>query len=285
MTHGSPTVLRILLGGQLRRLREDSGITRDDAGEVIRGSGSKISRVELGRVGFKVRDVADLLTLYGVTGAREREALLELARRANEPGWWHRYGDLLPPGFEPYVGLEEAASALRVHETRWVPDLLQTEDYGRTVISVSHPTASAEEVERRVSMLMRRQELLARQRSPQVWVVIDEPALRRRIGDDDVMAAQLSALLAAIEARRAVVQVVRPVHSAIAASIGPFTLLRFAEPALPSIVYLEHQTSALYLDKQPDLEVYQRCWDRLSVNAEPPAATPAILTRLLDNLR
>ncbi len=117
---GGPTVLRILLGAQLRRLREERGISTEQAGYEIRGSHSKISRMELGRVGFKERDVADLLTLYGVTDPAER-APLRLAKEANNPGWWHQYGDILPSWFEVYLGLEEAASLLRTYELRSSP--------------------------------------------------------------------------------------------------------------------------------------------------------------------
>ena len=106
---GGPTVLRILLGAQLRRLREAKRISLEEAGHAIRASHSKISRLETGRVGFKDRDIVDLLTLYGVTDEQEREALRGLAARANAPGWWHDYSDILPHWFEAYVGLEEAA--------------------------------------------------------------------------------------------------------------------------------------------------------------------------------
>ncbi len=118
---GGPTALRILLGSQLRRLRESRGITRDEAGYTIRASGSKISRLELGRVSFKERDVTDLLELYGVTDGDEREALLDLAVKANSPGWWHRYHDLLPNWFQVYVGLEDAATLIRTYEVQFVP--------------------------------------------------------------------------------------------------------------------------------------------------------------------
>src|SRR5216117_2435994 len=100
----------MLLGAHLRRLREAQGVSREDAGWEIRASESKISRMELGRVGFKERDIADLLTLYGVVDLEERAALLALARQANTPGWWHRYGDILPNWFQSYLGLEAAAA-------------------------------------------------------------------------------------------------------------------------------------------------------------------------------
>ena len=131
---GGPTVQRLVLGGQLHRLRESRGISAEKAAEAIRGSHSKISRMEHGRVGFKERDVADLLTLYGVTDNEERAALLNLAREANTPGWWHAYSDILPTWLEPYVGLEAAASVIRTYEVQFVPGLLQTEEYARALI-------------------------------------------------------------------------------------------------------------------------------------------------------
>ncbi|MGH3926320.1 MAG: helix-turn-helix domain-containing protein, partial [Pseudonocardiaceae bacterium] len=193
---GGPTVLRILLGAQLRRLREAMGLTREAAGYTIRASESKMSRLELGRVSFKERDVADLLILYGVTDADERDSLLSLARQANEPGWWHRYSDLLPSWFQAYVGLEEAASRIRTYEVQLVPGLLQTEEYARAVTAQGLETKSPEEVDRWVSLRMRRQRLLTRAGAPRLWAVVDEAALRRPIGGRDVMRGQLEHLIA-----------------------------------------------------------------------------------------
>src|SRR5881398_275485 len=146
-----PTVLRILLGAQLRRLREAKAITREDAGWEIRASGSKISRMELGRVSFKERDVTDLLKLYGVD-EDETATLVALAKQANSPGWWHKYGDVLPDWFQVYVGLEEAASLIRLYEVQFIPGLLQTADYARAVVRLGQPSATPEEVERRVGL-------------------------------------------------------------------------------------------------------------------------------------
>jgi transcriptional regulator with XRE-family HTH domain len=140
---GGPTVPRRLLGAQLRRLREERGITLEDAGEVIRASGSKMSRLETGRVGFKDRDIADLLTFYEVTDDQQRGALLELARNASAHGWWHDYSDVLPAWFEAYVGLEEAATSIRAYEIQFVPGLLQTEDYARAVTLLGPPRSSS----------------------------------------------------------------------------------------------------------------------------------------------
>ncbi|WP_091631439.1 helix-turn-helix domain-containing protein [Micromonospora peucetia] len=279
-----PTVLRMLLGAQLRRLRESGGVTREGAGWEIRASESKISRMELGRVGFKERDVADLLTLYGVTAADEREALLKLARDANNPGWWHRYGDVLPNWFQSYLGLEAAAALIRSYEVQFVPGLLQTREYARAVVLLGHGRAAPAEIERRVALRMQRQRLLHRERPPQLWAVVDEAALRRPIGGPRVMRDQVAALVEATKAPNIRLQVIPFAAGGHAAAGGSFTILRFGDQELPDIVYIEQLTSAIYLDKRDDLDYYAVAMERLCVEAEPPERTPEILGGILDDL-
>ncbi|MEH1100255.1 helix-turn-helix domain-containing protein [Micromonospora sp. CPCC 205561] len=279
-----PTVLRMLLGAQLRRLRESSGVTREGAGWEIRASESKISRMELGRVGFKERDVADLLTLYGVTAAEEREALLKLARDANSPGWWHRYGDVLPSWFQSYLGLEAAAALIRSYEVQFVPGLLQTREYARAVVMLGHGRAAPAEIERRVALRMQRQRLLYRPDPPQLWAVVDEAALRRPIGGPEVMRGQVAALIEATKSPNIRLQVIPFAAGGHAAAGGAFTILRFGDQELPDIVYIEQLTSALYLDKRDDLDYYAVAMERLCVEADPPERTPEILGGILDEL-
>ncbi|MFI1914150.1 helix-turn-helix domain-containing protein [Nocardia sp. NPDC020380] len=261
-----PTALRIAVGSQLRKLREKSGITREAAGEHIRGSHAKISRLELGRTGFKERDIRDLLALYGVDDLEEREQFLELVVRANQPGWWHRYSDLLPPWFETYLGLEHAAKSIRTYEGQLVPGLLQTADYARSVVALGHDENS----ERRVSLRRRRQELLTRPGAPSFWAVLDESVLRRPVGGTSVLRAQIDHLIEMSELHNVTIQVLPYAAGGHAAAGSSFTMLRFAEPELPDIVYLEQLTSALYLDRRQDLELYRQVMDQLSVQAEPP---------------
>ncbi|MBG6104154.1 helix-turn-helix domain-containing protein [Micromonospora vinacea] len=278
-----PTVLRMLLGAQLRRLRESSGVTREGAGWEIRSSESKISRMELGRVGFKERDVADLLTLYGVTEEHERDALLKLARDANSPGWWHRYGDVLPSWFQSYLGLEAAAALIRSYEVQFVPGLLQTREYARAVVLLGHGAAGPGEIDRRVALRMQRQQLLQRSNPPQLWAVVDEAALRRPIGGAEVMRGQLTALIEATKSPHIRLQVIPFAAGGHAAAGGAFTILRFGDQELPDIVYIEQLTSAIYLDKRDDLDYYAVAMERLCVEAEPPERTAEILSRLLDD--
>jgi transcriptional regulator with XRE-family HTH domain len=278
-----PTVLRILLGSQLRRLREAKGITREEAGYKIRASGSKISRMELGRVSFKERDVVDLLEMYGVDEA-ERASLVALAKDANSPGWWHKYGDVLPEWFQVYVGLEEAASLIRLYEVQFVPGLLQSAEYARAVISLGLPGAAPAEIERRVSLRMARQELLTKAGGPRLWAVVDEAALRRPIGGREVMRAQLERLVEIAREPNITLQVVPFRSGGHAAEAGAFTIMRFPEVDLPDVVYLEQLTSALYLDKREDVETYTEVMERLSVESESPERTVDILSGMLEEV-
>jgi transcriptional regulator with XRE-family HTH domain len=280
---GGPTVLRILVGGQLRRLREASGITREEAADAIRGSEAKMSRIESGRVGFKQRDVADLLTLYGVTEGPDRDALLSLADRANEPGWWHRYNDAMPDWFSAYVGLEQAATIIRNYEAQYVPGLLQTEGYARAVIELGQ-AVGVDEVRQRVELRIQRQRLLYTPQPPDYWALIDEAVLRRNMGGRKVMRDQLDHILEAARRPHITVQVVPFERSDAAAVGGPFTLLRFAEPDLPDIVYLEQLNSALYLNRRVDVEGYLKIINRLAAGALTPSRSTELITSVRDTL-
>ncbi len=280
---GGPTIRRIVVGAELRRLREAAGLSREAAADAIRGSESKMSRLETGRVKFKPRDIADLLSLYGLTEGPQREQLLRLAEEANEPGWWQRYNEAMPEWLVTFVGLEQAASIIRCHEPQFIPGLLQTESYARTVIDLGQ-AADADEVEQRVALRMQRQQLLDTPQAPEYWAVIDEGALRRNLGGKPVMSEQLDHLLKASERPNITVQVVPFDRSDAAATGGPFTLLRFEEPDMPDIVFVEQLTSALYLDKRVDVEVYLKVFDRLAAGALTPRRSVALIASTRDDL-
>ncbi|MEV4731762.1 helix-turn-helix transcriptional regulator [Saccharopolyspora sp. NPDC049426] len=275
-TGSGPTARRLVLGSQLRRLRESKQISREDAGYAIRGSGSKISRLELGRVGFKERDVADLLSLYGVADQSERESFLDLVRRSNEPGWWNRYNDLIAPWFQDFVGLEESASRIQTYELQFVPGLLQTERYARAVATQGRPEAEDEEVDRRVRLRMQRQRMFAQPKSPRVWAVIDEAVLHRPIGGKSVMREQIESLLDSTKLPTVTLQVL-PFALGRSAAEGAYTILRFAEPEIPDIVYLEHLCGALYLDKPEEVETYSKASHRLAVDALTPEGSRKLM--------
>ncbi len=275
---GAPTARRIVLGAQLRRLREAADISRADAGYAIRGSDSKISRMELGRVGFKERDVADLLTMYGVTSADERNVFLEMVRKSNERGWWHRYSGTMPTWFQDFVGLEESASLIQSYELQFVPGLLQTEDYIRSVVSRGRPQLLDQEGERRVALRLQRQKVLTRPGAPRLWAVVDESVLHRPIGGHRVLREQIEHLLELTRQPNVTLQIL-PYHQSGYAAEGAFSMLRFAEPSLPDIVYIEHLGGALYLDRLEELELYGRVIDRLAVDAETPDRSRQLLSK------
>ncbi len=276
-----PTVPRMMLGSQLHRLREAAGVTPDRAGYEIRASRSKISRMENGRVSFKERDVADLLSLYGITDEQVRASMLSLARQASAPGWWSKYGDVLADWFEAYLGLEAAASVIRTFELQFVHGLFQTEDYARAVTRLGYRAAPAEEIERRVSLRLKRQDLLTRPQPQQVWSIIDEGALRRPVGGRTIMRAQLNQLIEVAGLRHVTVQVVPFGRGGHAAAGGSFTVLRFNDPDMPDVVYIEQLTSALYLDKHEDVDHYMEVMNHLSAEALTPAETKRFLAEII----
>lgn len=276
-----PTVLRMLVGSRLRKLREAAGIPAPEAAEAIRASHSKISRLELGRTGYKRRDVADLLTLYGVRDEAERATLLELAAQANQPPWWQEFAEVVPDWFAPYLGLEQAASVIRSYEVQFVPGLLQTEDYARAVIRLFHLDAPESEIDRRVALRMARRRMLEQSSTTRLWTVVDEGALRRPHGDAATMRAQLDHLIrVATELPHVSVSVV-PFHvGGHAAAGGPITLLRFPQDQIADVVYLEQLASALYTNRPEDIDHYWHILNRLALAAETPRDSLETLRRI-----
>ena len=270
---GGPTVLRLLLGAQLRRLRESQGISAHDAAQAIRGSESKISRIELGRNAVREIDIADLLTLYGITDKAEREQLLSLASRANQPGWWHRYHDVLPPWFQAYIGLEESAHSIRSYDAQFVPGLLQTEEYAAAVLALGD--FSLDEAERLVVLRKERQRRFAAG-GTRLWAIIDEVALRRPVGGPAVLCRQLAYLRETCDQPWLTIQIT-PFPAVSHAAPGSFSILRFADPALPDMVYAEQLNSATYIDKRAEVEPYLLALERLSLVSATPADSADIL--------
>ncbi|NYE10499.1 hypothetical protein BJ999_000795 [Actinomadura citrea] len=266
-------------------MREESGLSRAEAGEVIRGSASKMSRLELGRHGFKIRDVLDLLTLYGVEDEDERNGFVQLVREAKKPGWWQGHGDIVPGWFEQYLGLEQSAATIRTYEVQYIPGLLQTRDYARAVIGLEHHDAAYGGLERRLALRLRRQEVLHRPTGPTtLWAVIDEAALRRPIGGPRTMRGQVEHLIAVSEDMANVkVQVLPFAAGGHLALGGPITIVRFAEHDLDDVVYLEQLTGARYPEGQEAVR-YQKIMDLLGIRAARPARTATFLRDLLGEL-
>ncbi|WP_433825278.1 helix-turn-helix domain-containing protein [Actinoplanes sp. CA-015351] len=282
--NGGATVRRLQLGAHLRALRRAKGVTRDEAGYRIRGSESKISRMELGKVSFKERDVTDLLQLYGVEDPAEHQRVLALVREANTPSWWHAYGDVLDTWFQNYLDLEQAAELIRTYEVQFVPGLLQTDGYARAVIRLGHDTADAGEIDRRARLRMARKQVLERPDAPRLWAVLDEAVLRRPIGGPDVLREQIQYLLDISESPSVRLQVMPFSSGGHAAAGGAFSILRFPHEKLPDVVYIEHLTSGLYLERREEVDNYAAAFGRLSIEAEHPSRTPEFLRRMLTKI-
>lgn len=278
----SPIVPRMILGSHLRRFREAAGMTPAEAGYRIRASRSKISRMENGRVGFKERDVTDLLTLYGVTDSETRSSVLSLIGLADAVGWWSRFDEVLPGWFESYLGLESVASLIRSFELQFVPGLFQTEDYARGVVLLGPGAVPGAVTDSRVALRLKRQDLLTRPDAPRVWTVVDEGVLRRPIGGRPVMRAQLARLVEITELPNVTLQVMPFGRGGHAAAGGSFNLLRFDEADVPDMVYIEQLASAVYLDKREDVDLYAGVMDRLGAKALTPPQTLSFLARIRD---
>jgi transcriptional regulator with XRE-family HTH domain len=278
---GAPTVLRILLGTQLRRLRESRGVTAQAAARAIRGSESKISRIELGRNAVREVDIADLLDLYGVTDAAEREQLLTLASQANQQGWWHRYQDVLPNWFQSYIGLEESAESIRSFDNQFVPGLLQTEDYAQAVFQLG--AYSDEETDRLVFLRKERQRRFS-SGGLRLWAIIDETALRRPVGSTSLMRAQLEHLLDISVRPGLTLQVTPFLTGASYAAPGSFSILSFAVDDLPDVVYVEQLTSAMYLDKRADVDRYAEAMDQIRATSYTPDQTKELIRSMIGDM-
>jgi hypothetical protein len=277
---GSATVRRMIVGAHLRRLREEKSITRADAGYTIRASESKMSRLELGRVAFKERDISDLLVYYGVTDPEQRDQVLRLVREANRPSWWREFDDVMPQYFQNYIGLEEAATTLRTYEIHFVPGLLQTPDYARAVLSSTVPPLTGRDLDRAVTLRLTRQQVLEREDPLTVWAVVDESALRRRVGSAETHRAQLEHLVELAERPGVALQVL-PTETGLHVGGGPFSILRFDDPELPDVVYVESLVGASYVDKTEHVERYVEVMNRLSVESLTPDESVASIRKLL----
>ncbi|MFF6994407.1 helix-turn-helix domain-containing protein [Streptomyces sp. NPDC008313] len=268
----APTLLKMLVGVQLAGMRAEKGLSQEQAARAIKCSAAKLCRIEAGkgRRPPAESDVRGLLRAYEA-GEYETSLILQLLRRAGEPGWWQRYDNrLMPEWFDRLVGLQEAASTIRTFEIQYVPGLLQTPAYTQAVVQRGLPTAAAGEVERRVELRTRRRALLEREDAPRLWAVMDESVLLRVLGGREVMREQLEHLIEMAQRSHITVQIV-PLDVTHASAPGiPITYLRFGGQDLSDIVYLEHIRSANFLEDRDETEEYRLALDRLADEALDP---------------
>lgn len=277
---GAPTVLRVVLGKRLQQLREKSGLSYEEAGQALDVTHATIRRMEKAEVGLRIPYVEKLLRTYGVTAQEEIDGFVSLAREANQPGWWHRYRDVLPDWFSAFVSLESESHLIRAYEPHYVPGLLQTPAYARAVLRAGMGQAPEEEIERQVALRMERQAILTRDEPPLLWAVLDETVLRRTIGGPEVMAEQIDYLLEAVTRPHVRLQIMQFSAGSHPAMYGPFHLFRFPIDELPDVACSESLVGAVYFDQRDDVSAFLEALDRMCGQAAPVHRTEALLSAL-----
>ncbi|MFG2757008.1 helix-turn-helix domain-containing protein [Streptomyces wuyuanensis] len=261
----NPTVRRRRLGQELRRLRELKGMTAEEVADRLLVSQSKISRLENGRRSISQRDVRDLCGVYEVEDHRVVDSLMQMAKDSRQQGWWHAFGDI---PYSVYIGLETDAASLRVYEPQIVPGLLQTREYAEALITGALPETPSSDVEKRVQVRVRRQERIASDESPlRLWAVVDEAALRRVVGNKEMMREQLEHLVEQSQLPHVTVQVLPFSMGAHPGITGHYAILEFPDASDSSVVYIEGVTSDLYLEKANDVHKYTVMYEHLRAQA------------------
>jgi transcriptional regulator with XRE-family HTH domain len=285
MAHGAhiPTVASARLASELRGQRDKVGMSQETVAEHMGWAQSKLYRIENDRSRVLLRDVKRLLALYG-TDKDQAEVIMELARLAREPDWWHRYSGVIPEWFQVYVVLEASASHVLGYDSELVPGIMQTERYARAIMSTAPGTEPDEEIANKVKLRTNRQDRLTEQNPLNVWVVLNEAVIRRTVGGPEVMREQIEHLIKLAALRNVTLQVLPFTSGEHSAMAGSFKLLKFAEPNDPDKVYLEQHTSSLYAQKPQDVEWYKLIFDHLRARALGPEETTAMFRAVADGL-
>jgi transcriptional regulator with XRE-family HTH domain len=276
------TVRLLVLGKRLRELRQAAGKSLEDAAASLGLSVLAVRRIELGQVKWKLPYIKVLLEEYGVRG-EEASTFLTLTEEANQPGWWYRYRDALPDWFRAFVSLEEEASLMRAFEPHYIPGLLQTEDYARTVLRAG--LRDQAEIERRVALRMERKRRLVQPAGPEFWVVMDETVLRRPVAAPAVMREQIDHLIEVVALPNITLQVIPFALYVHEAMYGPFQIFRFPFHELQDIVYVETVLGSFYVDQYDEVVAFQEALDRMSAKAPPPQNTEALLGAVQKEIR
>ena len=261
----SPTVRRRRLASELRRLREAAKLTCEEVAERLECSASKISRIETGRVAVSPRDVRDLLLIYGVMDG-QHDSLMQLARESRQKGWWQAYRDSVQPHLATYLGLESAASEMRIYRVNRIPGLLQTEDYTRALLATGKVRTPPPDQHQQFALLAERRRQ-AQANPPTAWVVLDEAAVRRQVGGPEVMRAQIERLIELSTARHMFMQVMPFGGGAHVAMDAPFVILAFPDRADPDVVCIGYATGMLWVEDISEVSTYNMIFDHLQAAA------------------
>lgn len=281
----SPTLRHKRLTAELRRLRVESGLTRDEVAEQFDWHPTKITRIETGQwTRLNLRDVRDLLTMYGVTDEAQREALVKLARDVRQRGWWQSYDDVLPSEYTHFIGLEAEAASVRTYQQVLVPGLLQTEAYTRAIVQAIQPTETPEGVDKRIAVRIERQRRVTEERSLQFSAVLGEGVVLQQVGTPEITAEQLRYLADVGNMPNVMVQVMPYDAGAHPAMAGPFEILGFPEPIDPDVVYLDNTVSAVFLEEPEDIAFYVQAFDYLRATALSPKDSGDMLRAAAEEL-
>jgi len=280
----SPTVRRRRLAAELHRLRQASKLTIEQVAEQLEWSPGKVSKIENARVSVLPRDARKLLDTYEITEGQERELLLTLARESRERGWWQQYGEAVPEWFATYVGLEAEASAIATYQAEIVHGLLQTQRYAAALHRAELMNATEEEIERHVAVRMERQARLKQPDAPQLWAVLNEAALRRVVEKQAVMHEQLVKLTEAANAPNITLQVLPFSAGAHASMDSAFSIVSFDPPTDGDIVYFEHPTCSLYLEKPDEVARYRLVYEHLRAASLSLDESRRLLARSAEDL-
>jgi transcriptional regulator with XRE-family HTH domain len=281
---GSPTLRRRRLSAELERLRRATNLTAAEAAKRLDWNASKLTRMERNEWKRPLpRDVEDLLDLYGLTDAGERERLVTLARQGRQRGWWQQYEAGLNEQYAHYIGLEAEATAVVNFEALMIPGLFQTEGYATEVIRGGHAEITDEEIKQRVAVRAERQKVLTRDEPLRFSAVIDEAALYRRVGSPEVMREQLAHLLKVAELPKVTLQVIPFDAGPHPGVLGPFAIVKFADPADSEAVYVENLAGQFFFEDAGQVDLYQVAFQRLVAVALSPKDTISHVTDLVRN--
>ena len=279
-----PTVRRRRLGAELRRLREAHSLKLEEVAERLGLAPSTLSRIETGKAPTKSAYLSALLDQYQVDDPGARKVLVDMAREGHRKGWWSIYDDVLPSGFDIYVGLEAEASGLRSYETDVVHGLLQTTDYALAVLRELRPRDTEEQLQRVVDMRMQRQRLLDQDPPLDLWLILDEGAIRRNVGGSEVMRHQLEQLVQASRWANVTLQILSFASGAHAGLTGPFAILEFPERTDSDVAYTESVGGMIYLEKDREVRACVEAFDRMRAAALSPVASVDLIQQVSGEL-
>jgi transcriptional regulator with XRE-family HTH domain len=283
MTTG-PTVRRRRLGSELRKLRDASGMKLEEVAAELGVAPSTLSRIETGKAPTKSAYLSQMLEMYGVTDPAQRQVLVDMAREGHRKGWWAAYDDVLPSGFDIFVGLEAETTGIRSYENSVVYGLLQTQDYARAVLRELLPRHTAEQIDRQVDLRMARQRRLDEEPALDLWVIHDEAVIRRAVGGAPVMRGQLTRLLE-VGARPGMTLQVLPFESGAHAGMrGPFSILEFPDRTDSRIAHVESMGGFIYMEKDREVRTCSDALDRLRAAALAPGASADLIATVRANL-